>query len=159
MASKQYYVDTNVLVAMLERDDERAHELLDLFDSAPADTETFITSELTLAELLVLPYRESDASLVSSYMRWFSPGSLLGARSVNRQILVAAAALRAANAALRLPDAIHLATAFSNRCAGFLTLDIRLGRSVPQTDSDAISMDVVELDSASIKGLIAEFSS
>lgn len=55
------YVDTNVCVLLFERRDELSNSLAELFlvDRSGRDP-LLATSELTLAELLVDPYRRKD---------------------------------------------------------------------------------------------------
>lgn len=158
MALQRHYVDTSVLIAMLERSDERAASLLRLFTRGHRIGKTFLTSEITLAELLVVPYRQKDEHLISLYQGWVGPDSLITAKAVDREILVTAAKLRAGDAALRLPDAIHLATAIQFNCRRFLTFDSRLGRSSSDVEPGNPSLDVLKPEAETLDQLIAELS-
>ena len=110
-----------------------------------------LTSEITLAELLVLPLRQKDERLTSVYQRWVKSDSLVVSKAVDRDIPVAAAGLRADDGSLRLPDAIHLATAMRFGCRRFLTFDARLDRS-------PISVNIVKPEAEMLEQLIVEFS-
>jgi predicted nucleic acid-binding protein len=155
---QRHYVDTNVFIAMLERSDERAERLLHLFTRGHhQDDETFLTSEITLAELLVLPYRQKDQHLISLYQKWIGVGSLIAAKAVGREILSAAANLRANDGALRLPDAIHLATALRFSCRRFLTFDSRLSRSPGRAQLVDSSLDILKPEAELLEQMIAEF--
>ena len=74
-----------------------------------------------------MPYRQGDDTLITTYQELFTrpPSGLLVAR-LDAAVLERAARLRAAVGSLRLPDAIHLATAESEQCDFFLTNDRRL---------------------------------
>ncbi len=149
MALQRHNVDTNVFIAMFERSDERAGRLLHMFTSGyRADDDPFLTSEITLAELLVLPLRQKDERLTSVYQRWVKSDSLVVSKAVDRDILFAAAGLRADDGSLRLPDAIHLATAMRFGCRMFLTFDARLDRCV----------HIVKPEAEMLEQLVVEFS-
>lgn len=83
---------------------------------------TAVTSDLTLAEVLVKPMQDQNERLQDAYRQFLRPTSVLRMEPITREILEHAAGIRAA-AELKLPDAIHLATAVSSRCDSFLTND------------------------------------
>jgi predicted nucleic acid-binding protein len=84
------------------------------------------TSALALAECLVKPIHLGDAVLQNIYMTAFQNRTGMFVADVSHPILIEAAAIRAANPACKMPDAIHLATAKSLACDVFLTNDARL---------------------------------
>ena len=120
------YLDANIFIHMVEGgDDNEVPQLLrQVADLAwrPGNP-LFATSELTLAEVMVKPYRLGDEMLVQFYDRAIIGNGWLDVGPVDRQILEAAAILRARWRSLRLPDAIHVATAVSFRCSRMLTGD------------------------------------
>jgi predicted nucleic acid-binding protein len=77
-------------------------------------------------ECLVKPIRVNNKSLVRVYLQTFGSGPHFTVAPINRDTLIAAARLRAASS-LKLPDAIHLATAGLARCDCFITNDARFG--------------------------------
>ncbi|OLE23642.1 MAG: hypothetical protein AUI36_33350, partial [Cyanobacteria bacterium 13_1_40CM_2_61_4] len=81
-----------------------------------------VTSELTIAEVLVKPKRDANIKLEEAYLRFLLPTKSLRNSAVSREILEAAAGIRATSP-LRLPDAIHWATAMIENCDSFLTND------------------------------------
>ncbi|MGV8937902.1 MAG: type II toxin-antitoxin system VapC family toxin [Allorhizobium sp.] len=118
------YLDTNVFIAA----SEQRGAMSDLVGSlVSADREeggkTFLTSELTISELLVVPLREGKQALVGYYKHVLSQTDWLQVDPVARPILISAAELRAGRKGLRLPDATHLATAMAAGCNHFLTED------------------------------------
>jgi predicted nucleic acid-binding protein len=129
------YVDSNIFIYMFESEDRRAEQLRELFSAEPkGDTRFLTTSELTLAETLTGAYRKADESLIEIYRNWTISNPYLEVGPIQREILWSAAILRSRHNTLKLPDAIHLATAFEFNCSHFLTGDKRLRSSYQFTD-------------------------
>lgn len=85
-----------------------------------------VTSEITLAEILVKPLEAEATTVIEAYTDMITPTAGFEVLEVGRALLISAAALRAARRSIRLPDAIHLATALAARCSHFVTADERL---------------------------------
>ena len=81
-----------------------------------------VTSELTLLEVLVVPYRKRDSELAGRYESILTSCRGLHLLAIDRAVLKDAAQLRAAFS-VKTPDAIQLATALSAGCGAFLTND------------------------------------
>ncbi len=127
MEVKRLYLDANILILMGEGLDTRTALLAEIVASVPASQPTFLcTSELTLAELLVKPYRDEDDRLIAQYESWLVPGGFLEISSVTSFVLRHAAALRAQHKALKLADGIHIASAIGLNCSHLLSADKRL---------------------------------
>ena len=125
LLGRRVYLDTNVFVYAVEGIAPYAGTLRPLFESIAAGETRGVTSELTLAEALVKPFRTRDAALQIAFEEAVeAPG--VTAVAVSRSILVAAARLRAA-ARLKTPDAIHAATAQLAGCDALLTNDTGIG--------------------------------
>jgi len=122
MDVNRLYVDTNVFIYTFESEDARAERLRILLSTLRPQP-FLATSELTLSETLAGAYRKSDDSLIEIYSHWTTTNSYIEVSPVTRDVLWAAAILRSQVAALKLPDAIHLATAFALGCSHFLTGD------------------------------------
>jgi predicted nucleic acid-binding protein len=119
MEVQRLYLDANVLIALGEGTDEVANLLTDLAaQQEPSETPFLCTSELTLSEILVQPYREQNGWLIS--------GSFMEVAPVNRATLWYAAVVRSEYTSIKLPDAIHVATAIGLGCSHMLTADQRL---------------------------------
>lgn len=126
-AVHRVYVDTNVFIHLFEGRDEVAASLARLFLTERTGREPFLaTSELTLAELLVEPYRRKDDKLIQIYDNWTRTNPYLEVGPVDRDALWYAAVFRSQHETLKLPDAVHLSTAIGFRCSHFLTADKRL---------------------------------
>jgi len=118
------YLDTNILIQLFKTGYEDRKIILGLI--AAAKSKAFVTSELTLAELLVSPLRNRDVQLTNLYENWTISNQVLEVVPVQRDILRHAAILRAEKRSLKLPDAIHLGTALEAGCDVFLTNEKRL---------------------------------
>lgn len=132
---RRLYVDSNIFIYMFESENQRAEKLREIFSAEPkAGVRFFATSELTLAETLTGAYRKADESLIEIYRNWTISNAYLEVGPIQREILWSAAILRSKYDALKLPDAIHLATAFAFNCSHFLTGDKRLRNGYEFTD-------------------------
>ncbi|MGH8225202.1 MAG: type II toxin-antitoxin system VapC family toxin [Gammaproteobacteria bacterium] len=122
------YLDSNVLIYAFEgRNDRPLHRALaQLFRSSQERRINARTSLLTRSEVLVRPLREGDARLADWYRRLLSGRGAIGMLAVSRPIADGAAELRAAMGSLRLPDALHLASAIKAGCDVLITGDGRL---------------------------------
>lgn len=119
------YLDTNTWIYALEGFSEFRSDLTLLFEQMQAGTFTGITSELTLAELLVKPCQDKDQAQQARYKKAISNRKNFFIVPVLRDLLIDAAAVRA-RTQLKLPDAIHAATALQANCTTFLTNDRQL---------------------------------
>lgn len=84
-----------------------------------------VTSEITLAECLVKPLADKNIFAVETYMALLGEQPGLPVIPISRPILLSAAQLRA-ETRLKLPDAIHVATAKWADCSAFITNDRRI---------------------------------
>lgn len=121
------YLDANIFIQIFEGVGLLRDRVFDIFDACKPGGQTFLaTSELTFAETIVDPYRRKNEELIQLYDNWTVSNAFLEVGPVNRDVLYAAAVLRADNPGFKLPDAIHVATAMLFRCSHFLTSDKRL---------------------------------
>lgn len=120
-AATRLYVDTNIFIQVFEDQHPR---LVALFDGQAADGFPYlVTSLLTRAELLVKPFRDQNEELIQIYETWTTTNDSMAVASVDAFVLHFAAILRAQYGFLKLPDAIHAATAISCECSHFLSDD------------------------------------
>jgi predicted nucleic acid-binding protein len=129
-AGSKLYLDTTTIIYASEGSpllSPGAQSLLLRIDSGEL---LAVTSELTLAEVLVKPIRDRNPALADIYRARMRTGRTLEVLPVTRDVLERAAALRAEQVSLKLPDAIHAATALIARCDLFVTNDFRFS-SVP----------------------------
>lgn len=127
MASiERLYLDTNVFVAMAEGVDDLSAELYELIGAQLPERKFLCTSELSLAELLVRPYRDENDALIQLYDNWINSGAWLEVRPVDRGVLWYAAVVRQQYRSVKLPDAIHISSAIGMGCTHFMSGDKRL---------------------------------
>jgi len=119
------YLDTNVWIYAVESYPTFITELTALLDSIDQGYQVAITSELSLAEVLVKPLREQNQARQEAYKRAVVNRKNVFVVPVLRELLIDAAQVRA-DTGLKLPDAIHVATAVRSQCTTFLTNDERL---------------------------------
>ena len=121
------YLDTNFFIEVFEGKGPLRDVLADLLIGVEnQERQRFVTSELTLAELLVKPIALQRHDLIQIYDNWTISNPYLEVVPVTREVLRDAATLRANDKALKLPDAIHLTTARGTGCRYFLTKDMRI---------------------------------
>jgi predicted nucleic acid-binding protein len=123
------YLDTNIWIYALEGYPAFVQDLTQLFQSIEQGNLSVVTSELSLAEALVKPFQNHDLAQQTNYKQLISNSHNLTVIPVSRQVLIEAAQLRA-SINIKLPDAIHAATALLTQCSTFLTNDQRF-QSVP----------------------------
>lgn len=95
--------------------------------TAPAVAPAMVVSELCRLECRTKPLRDSDASLLDRFDRFFGTGGLHWA-AMDRPVFDMATRLRARHG-LKTPDALHLAAALCAGCDEFWTHDQRLQRA------------------------------
>lgn len=119
------YLDTNVFVYAVEGFPEYQEFLKELFDRIERSEITAVTSELTLAEVLVKPLELGRHDIVAFYDEMLQTSDRLVVAPIEREILVNAAEYRA-TLNISLPDAIHVATAVNSGCSILLSNDRKL---------------------------------
>jgi len=118
----RFYLDSNILIYAIEKYPGLDAILKRLQSDIEAEKVDVFTSELTLSEVLVKPIAEKDAPRIAVYQNRLRSAGCFQVIPVSRKILIEAASIRSANK-LKLPDAIHFATAGLNRCTHFVTND------------------------------------
>ena len=119
------YLDTNIFIYAIEGHDEYYDLLVHLFSHIEKHNITVITSELTLAECLVKPEKDQNIEAIEQYKNHIKTNSQMTVKTVSRKILVSSARVRS-QLGLKLPDAIHMATAINESCKTFITNDKKL---------------------------------
>lgn len=116
------YLDVNIWIYALEGYPNFRPDLAALFQAIDQGTLTAVTSELALAEALVKPIQNQDQATQKLYQQAIANRPNVEVIPIDRPILITAAQLRATTK-LKLPDAIHAATALNAKCSTFLTND------------------------------------
>jgi predicted nucleic acid-binding protein len=122
--SPSIYLDTNIIIAFVEGPQTDDFGILGFIEQfRGSEKVTFRTSSLCFAELLVIPYRDGNTKLVQYYQQFLSGNGWIVPYPVDPLILDTAAVIRSKFARLKLPDAVHLATASVSRCSHFISFD------------------------------------
>jgi predicted nucleic acid-binding protein len=119
------YLDANILIYAMEGHDTYTPALARLLEAIENGSVKAITSELSLAEVLVGPMRDGDSVGCAVFELLLEAGGPLKTVPIDRIVLRQSAEIRSVSKP-RLPDAIHLATAMLMQCAFFLTEDRRI---------------------------------
>ncbi len=118
-------MDTAPLIYFIEGNSQYQEKLNQVFDSNDKGDFAFITSSITLLEVLVKPLKEKQPKLVERYINILTNARGIEIFEVTNAISIKAAELRA-KYNLRTPDAIQLATAIEFNADYFLTNDFKL---------------------------------
>ncbi len=119
---KRVYFDANIFIYLIEGFAALERQLLAIRDSIAAGEAEIVTSELTLSEVLVAPFRKGDAALAAVYREFLEDSGAFVLRPAARETWVRASLYRA-QSRLKTPDALHIATAVEAECSLFLTHD------------------------------------
>jgi predicted nucleic acid-binding protein len=130
-------LDTNVLIYWVENHPVYASVLEPLFSRLDRGTMAAVTSTVTMLEILVKPYRDSNEDLVNQLYSLMS--TYPGLQWVDLTLLIAdtGAHLRA-EFNLRTPDAIQAATALHSSATALISNDAVFER-VPGFDTLTLS--------------------
>ncbi len=144
MSDARIYLDANVFIAAYETRGARSDHAWWILQAIEDKEFQAFTSELTLAEVLVGPFQEGDDELAGHYREILLSDADFSVAAVERKVLIEAAMLRSMTRSLRLPDAIHVATARLCGCRFIVSDDRRLpiapGVSVVQLGPHALEM-------------------
>ena len=123
------YLDANIVIYFVEAFPDYQARIADLFRAIVAADAVLVSSELTLAEVLVQPLRHRQTAIVQEYETFLT--SEIELAPISREVLRQAAQLRA-DLRMKMPDAIHVATAALAGCTLFVSNDagIRLPAGV-----------------------------
>jgi predicted nucleic acid-binding protein len=120
---KRIFLDTAPLIYFIEAESNFLSLLDDLF--SPANNCKFVTSVITLSEVLVAPFRAKKFQLAKQYEEILTMSKNIEILEINVEIAKEAAKIRA-NYPIKTPDAIQLAAAKYSVVDYFLTHDLRL---------------------------------
>jgi predicted nucleic acid-binding protein len=116
------YLDANIVIYAIEGFADLADQIQALLQALDDAEISAVTSELTLAEVLVKPIKDQNLAAQQAYRTFLTSTPVLRVVSISRIILEEAAYLRATTS-LKLPDALHLATSNLSGCDSFLSND------------------------------------
>ena len=137
---RRIYFDTNVYISLVEHSSAISKQISRLFGGWEGQSHLIVTSEFTLAEALVKPIKialdTGNYTLHDTYIDWIADEpDVRMVLPASRIILIRAALVRAqlsrlAQIKVKLPDAIHIASALQGNCDVFITGDKDLQAAV-----------------------------
>jgi len=148
MSERRIYLDTNVFIAAYENEHSPSDHAWRILTAIENGEFFGVTSELTLAELLVRPIEQSNYELAQQYQDVISPATGFDVPTIDREVLIEAATLRAVRKSLRLPDAVHVATARLYDCTHIISDDRRLPY--------AFGLEIVKLGAGALEAIRAK---
>ena len=122
MRGGRVYVDTNAFIYLLEGTPKYGEAVADLLAASERHELFACAGDAVHAELLVKPMRNGNSAGVGVIDALFAQTRMLQVLPHDAKVLRLAASLRASHQ-LRFIDALHLATALSQRCSHFVTND------------------------------------
>ncbi len=133
------FLDTAPVIYYVEKNPQYLATVEFVFDQIDNSSITAVTSPVTLAECLVVPYRLGIANLQQDFLDLIVYGNNTIFVSIDRAIGTQAAEFRA-RYNLTLPDALQIASALVAGSQAFLTNDATLKRV---TELNVIVLDEV----------------
>ena len=127
LINKRVFIDTAPLIYFIEGHSTYQKELLEIFEAGDNGELNFLTSTLTLLEVLVQPLKLKRSDIAAKYEQILTTSPGIDLIEMDVEISKKAAQLRAAYN-LKTPDSIQLATAMVNGASIFLTNDLALKR-------------------------------
>ncbi|CAN5153644.1 PIN domain-containing protein [soil metagenome] len=124
-SSRLIFLDTAPLIYFIEGNSRYQNILSRIFNMNDKGEFTFVTSSVTLLEVLVKPIRDGKVNIAQQYRDVLVNAPGIEILSITPSIAEAAANLRA-EYNLRTPDAIQVAAAVEAEANYFLTNDLQL---------------------------------
>ncbi len=124
--SKGVFIDTAPLIYYIEAHPEYAASVKQLLAFCLREKIQIISSVITLHEVLVKPYRDANQALAEKFASLLKNNHHLNLIPVSEDISEAAAKLRGNYQALKMADALQIATALHAGADIFLTNDKHL---------------------------------
>lgn len=125
------YLDANILIYIVEKHPQLGGRLQPMLRAAHHQQLTLMTSLLSVLECLVIPTRQHNDQLIQTYHEHLFESDLV-LLPITLEVIRTAVSFRAQYAALKTPDAIHLATATLHNADVVLTNDEDWSRASPE---------------------------
>ncbi|OWK44321.1 type II toxin-antitoxin system VapC family toxin [Fimbriiglobus ruber] len=119
------YFDTNCIIYFLENNPTWFARVVARLAALRAAGDEIAAGDLARAECLVAPFKRGDAGLEARYRAFFGDPDVI-VLPMTVAVCERAARIRAVHSTIKLPDALHLATAIEHGCGTFATADAKL---------------------------------
>lgn len=121
------FLDTAPVIYYVEKNPQYFAIVEFVFDQIDNSSITAVTSPVTLAECLVVPYRLGDTKLQQDFLDLIASGNNTVFVNIDHRVGTQAAEFRA-RYNITLPDALQIASALAAGAQAFLTNDATLKR-------------------------------
>ncbi len=129
-SSQTISLDTNIFIRALDDSTNLGDKARDLILEIKDATPRVFISTILLEEFFVRVYKDKREKEETNILDFLTLGGLGTFVSMDRQVALLAAKIRADYPTLRGPDAIHLASAISAGANTFITTDKRIPRRI-----------------------------
>lgn len=119
------FLDTAPLIYFIEGHSAYQEKFKKLFKLNDEGYFKFLTSSITLLEVLVKPLKDGETKIVDQYKTILTGAEGINIFEITISIAIKAAEIRA-KYGLRTPDALQVATSIEHKADYFLTNDFRL---------------------------------
>ena len=126
---KRVYVDTNILIYLFEGFQDYRHLIQEIADCIDNGEITLFTGEITIGEIMVMPFKKNDTTLINHYTNALNDKAFISLIPTTQDVYLKTAYLRATLPRMKTPDSIQLASAIIGKTDIFITNDS--GISVP----------------------------
>ncbi|MBP9888697.1 MAG: PIN domain-containing protein [Leptospiraceae bacterium] len=123
---KKIFVDTAPFIYFYEEHKEFGDISKEIFTFHKNQKQIFVTSALTVMEVLPKPISENDSDLIKKYINAIKNNPLIDLTEINYDIAFKAAELRANYKFLKGIDSLQISSAIESNCDCFITNDERL---------------------------------
>lgn len=123
LEGKSVYVDTNILIYLFEGFEEYRHLIQEIADCVDNNKIRLLTGEITIAEILVMPFKQEDSKLINLYTTALNNKDFIHLIPTTQKIYLKTAYLRATFKSMKTPDAIQVASAIEGKADIFITND------------------------------------
>jgi len=120
---KNVYVDTNILIYLFEGFEKYRRLIQEIADCVDNDEIILLTGEITIAEILVMPFKKNDSTLINLYTTALNDKNFIHLIPTTQTIYLKTAYLRATFKSMKTPDAIQVASAIEGKADIFITND------------------------------------
>ena len=120
---KRVYVDTNILIYLFEGFLEYRHLIQEIANCVDNDEIILLTGEITIAEIMVMPFKKNDSRLINLYTTALNDTDFIRLIPTTQNIYLKTAFLRATFKSMKTPDAIQVASAIEGEADIFITND------------------------------------
>lgn len=125
LKGKRVYFDTNPFIYFVEAHDIFYEAVKPIFQMVQDESILAFTSEFTLTETLIKPYRDKDQGTIEAFEGLLIDSGYFSLLGATKETFLKAAQV-GGETMMRTPDALHMTTALENNCDFFITNDKRI---------------------------------